>query len=271
MASEEAVRLVYYKARPKADPEILAEIPMMSYRDKRRHDAILERRMPGLYKAHYLAGIRYPERWESTAPRPDQRRLVLSDGTNCNLILFGRQSGTGKTCAGLERIWSYHTGFRGYFDQCLDLDNEDAWPLWISGVTFAARCSRMAADNRLEEFIDDLCSPSWLLIDDADKRGSADGTLSPTVQQAWLELIERRTNESNGECGSILTLNADGPAFAIKFGEDYREYLMRRLATRFEAIDFDPPHLDGIEFTSDWDRIDAWEHAQARQTQEAHP
>jgi hypothetical protein len=247
----EAVSLVYYKAYQPS------RIPKLNRGDQAKLEGIIYRRMPGLFKPHYLHGfVSDPQKWEGTAPRPDQRRLAVSDTTNCNLVLYGRQTGSGKTCAALERIVRGEPKLLGYdYANGPQFSDEDAWPLWISGVTFAARCSRMAADNRLEDFLDNMCAPGWLLLDDADKRGASDGSLSATVQQAWLALIERRTNESNGDAGTIITLNSDGPTFAAKFGDNYREYVMRRLATRFEAIDFDPPRLEGIKFTDDANQL----------------
>lgn len=171
--------------------------------------------------------------WESGAPRPVQRRELIGqelDEPHEQIVAFGRLSGTGKTTAALERIWHDTVTCDGVV-----CGANRQLPLTLTGHAFARRVAGQVRD--LDRLMDELIEPDWLLIDDLDKRGNADGQFSAVVQQSLLDLVEARSVEGQA---TVLTLNSTGSELMAKFDESIGPYLLRRLRERFVSIDFDP-------------------------------
>lgn len=171
--------------------------------------------------------------WESTAPRPEQRRCVLAgpeDDEPESMILYGKKTGTGKTTSACERIWRETIRKDGRL-----FDPDGDWPVIMTGLAFAREAGANA--RKLNEWICQMTEASWLLIDDVDKKGDSNAKLSKIVEQALYDVIEDRT----ANClPTILTLNSDANELGRKFSDEVGPYIMRRIEERFVHINFDP-------------------------------
>jgi hypothetical protein len=180
------------------------------------------------------------QKWIDGAPRPVQRAQALAfNAQSENRILAGKVSGTGKTTAALEYIWSRTAAPDG---RTLDHYVADKFlPLAVTGLEFARKVSEKAKANDLDEYLQSLVDPEILLFDDLDKKTNSEGKMSPTVQQALFDLIERRTTAGEDYTSvTWITMNSNGADFATRFDDDIGPYLIRRLRERFIAINFDP-------------------------------
>lgn len=218
--------------------------------DKR--DGELRKRCPALWSRHYLGPLveawsassqdhadGIVKSWEASARRQRQRVAVLartSDGESENFLLHGGQTGTGKTSVAYELIWRWLLDESYWPLLAGDVDDADL-PLAMTGFEFAGKIS--ASGYKLDEVISEFASAKILLLDDVDKKGDAkQSKFSASVQQAFYDLVERRTQAEDKI--TILTMNSGGAEFADKFDDDIRPYVVRRLKERFRAINFDP-------------------------------
>ena len=216
---------------------LLKRCPRLPFYSGRLLDLRKARTKPDLEAA--IASL---DGWLKGCPRPGSRKTALEshdDDSERNLILFGGQSGTGKTTVAHERILArLMLGNMRVEDPEWWMHDPSELPLALTGHELFRRTSKRAAANELDDWMGELTAASVLLIDDVDKRAGSDGKLSSTCQQAFFDLVDYRV--TNRDKITLLTMNSTGAEFASRFDpETIAPYLMRRLKEQFRAIPFD--------------------------------
>lgn len=173
-----------------------------------------------------------------TQPQRGRAAIEWANGERAGLILFGRQSGAGKSMAGslamralIPPSFGYDDDARGSQPRCclagIFLNAVRLKTQYLSMCRAGAHAERAA-------WLRQLCQTPALFLDDFDKAGASEG-----LAEVLFGILDERLQVGDANARTILTTNCCGSELVERLGDTYGPPIVRRIGDYCLDLDFD--------------------------------